>query len=583
MEISLIQQQYKNNIIFVPNGRLGNAIFRYLASAVITIKNPSMSYCLQEDFIEATDKFTYYPGLDYEGGDIIKTDSLENCLQAALNNNRCMGYNTLGYLKHTVDLSNLTSNAYINISNGHGLYVKKTVTVNDENFLDLIEKKLEYFNIRLKGYFQFGHIYLKYKSFILNYIEEHKHEHYVQTDLKQKVLMRDLIDDMHLLPEKIYDTVIHIRLDDFKGRPDYIEEEYYLALFKTIDFTGKKVCLLFDPTIKTGDCLFIENCLQWFKERQIPIFIESNNLMIDFNIMKQAKILICSMSTLAWTAAYLSKHIEQCYMPNYNFFELGGERSANYFRQPIENTILYPVKTTNVNLSLIKPYIITLPEYAKARLSKLDNLIQRLSQIGLETNVYNGVHGRDIIINNTIETSIKQLTYRGENLTYNKTIRINGEPMARGEFGAAWSHLNLYKQLLSEGSDTNYYLIFEDDVVLVKPLSELYELLQHVPADMDFCHLALSDWYPFVKTNQVNAYFHECEKRFFNRMTAYIVSKKGAAKLLDYHENAINVPIDDLVYMIFRLTPDFRLYVPDNYYFKERDNTISSILAINKA
>jgi GR25 family glycosyltransferase involved in LPS biosynthesis len=565
----------ENKIVFVPSGRLGNAIFRYMACAVINIENPSLGYILKDDFTDNDkENFTYYPGLDHEGDDTSKT---------SLQDNNIMGYNTLGYFKHTVNVANLKSNVYINKENGHGIYVKKTLTLTDDNFLSFKNKKLEYFNIKMDGFFQFGHIYLQYKSQILNYMNQHKFSHYIQTDTNRRFLLRELLDDIHLLPEKHYDIVIHIRLGDFIGRPDYIELKYYLSLFQTIDWSNKRICLLFDPTTKTGDCIFIEECMHWFEERGIHISIESNSLLVDFNIMKQAKILVCSMSTLAWTAAYLSTTIQQCYMPNYNYYKTL-ERSAFYFRQPIENTILYPVKTTHPYLSLIKPLILTLPDYATVRLKKLDNLRQQLSQIGLETCVYNGVNGKDITVTDTANETVKEISYQGVTLTYKTTIRINGFPMTRGEFGCAWSHLNLFKQLLSEEvSVCAYYLILEDDVELVKPLNELYELFEHIPADMDLCHLAKSDWYPFKKTKPINAYFSECEKLFFNKTTAYLVSKKGAEKLLLFHQGAINVPIDDLINMSYRLIPDFRFYVPvADYFFKEQDNIDSTIHAINQ-
>ena len=45
-----------------------------------------------------------------------------------------------------------------------------------------------------------------------------------------------------MLPQsKIYDIVIHIRLGDFNGRPDFIEYEYYEKLFETIDFLKRPV------------------------------------------------------------------------------------------------------------------------------------------------------------------------------------------------------------------------------------------------------------------------------------------------------------------------------------------------------
>jgi GR25 family glycosyltransferase involved in LPS biosynthesis len=99
--------------------------------------------------------------------------------------------------------------------------------------------------------------------------------------------------------------------------------------------------------------------------------------------------------------------------------------------------------------------------------------------------------------------------------------------------------------------------------------------------DTDICHLAKSDWYPFTKTRPVNQYFYECEKIFFNKTTAYLISNKGAKKIMEYINHSINVPIDDLFNMIYRLTPDFRFYVPNDYFFKEQDNILSTIKDID--
>jgi GR25 family glycosyltransferase involved in LPS biosynthesis len=200
--------------------------------------------------------------------------------------------------------------------------------------------------------------------------------------------------------------------------------------------------------------------------------------------------------------------------------------------------------------------------------------------------MYEGVNGKDITIYEAAssQTQIKHITWRRTTYFYDTRVRKNGELMTKGEFGCAWSHLNLLRQLVQETSnakkDAAYYLILEDDVELVKPLDKLYELLQHLPADADFCHLAKSDYHPFQKTRAVNAFFYECKKWYFNRTTAYIVSAKGAQKILDYTKNSINVPIDDLFNTIYRLTPDFRFYVPADYFFKEQDNVESIIGAI---
>jgi GR25 family glycosyltransferase involved in LPS biosynthesis len=440
----------------------------------------------------------------------------------------------------------------------------------------------------MAGYFQLGHIYLKYKPQILNYIHDHKDNHSIQTDLQEKYLMRELVDDIVLPRDKQYAIVIHIRLSDFNGRLDYIEIEHYLNLFATLNFKDQTVCIVHENSQRPADRAYIATCLAWFQERQIPIRLETNSVLVDFNIMKQAKTLICSMSTLAWTAAYLSTTLQVCYMPNYNFSQDKNKDKANnrrhfFFHKPIENTILYSVKSTPAVLARIKPFIVTLPEYSD-RLTKLGDFNQQLSLIGLDAVIYNGVHGKDIRIYNaaSIETKIKHITWQNTTYFYDTRVRLNGAPMTRGEFGCAWSHLNLLRQLIKESSsDDEYYLILEDDVELVKSVDELYQLLNHIPQDADMCHLAASTFFPFKHTNQINAYFYECEKKYFNKTTAYIVSAKGAKKIIDYTKNSINVPIDDLFNMIYRLTPDFKYYVPESFYFKERDDTVSALIDIN--
>ena len=65
--------------------------------------------------------------------------------------------------------------------------------------------------------------------------------------------------------------------------------------------------------------------------------IESNDVITDFTIMRNAKTLICSCSTLSWAASFLSETVEKVYMPNYN----NPDRIHETFKQPISNTVLY--------------------------------------------------------------------------------------------------------------------------------------------------------------------------------------------------------------------------------------------------
>ena len=350
-------------VIFKPSGRLGNAIFIYLASVFMCIKH-NLKYILDEDYHcncggDVAEKYEYYKGVDHINDDVtcVYNESIQNIMYHSDMNDKVLCFNTLGYLKNNIKLHNLQSNQYINNETGHGLFVKNNITITDNNFLYFLDKNVSHANIIMYGQFQIDQIFLEYKIDILQFIEQNKNSHYIKTDRQQTFLIKDIVDDVVLPQSKIYDIVIHIRLGDFNGRPDFIEYEYYEKLFETIDFLKrsvftksegaeerwKKICIVIEHVTNENDKRFLEKCINWFETKNIPIHIESNELLIDFNIMKQTKILVCSMSTLSWMAAYFSKILEKCYMPNYILY---GERKNQTFKKPIENTVLYDVKST---------------------------------------------------------------------------------------------------------------------------------------------------------------------------------------------------------------------------------------------
>ena len=97
---------------------------------------------------------------------------------------------------------------------------------------------------------------------------------------------------------------------------------------------------------------------------------------------------------------------------------------------------------------------------------------------------------------------------------------------------------------------------------------------------MDVCHVSKSDWYKFILNNKINEFWNTIHKQYFNRLTAYITSKEGAKKILQYSSNFINVPCDDLLSNM-HLSNKLNVYVPDKYIFHEPENTVSITLNIN--
>jgi GR25 family glycosyltransferase involved in LPS biosynthesis len=565
----------ENFIIFEKSGRLGNALFRYLFCVLFLIKYKYKFTVFHNDNINL-DQFIFYDGLDSINNDVIFFTNfyIDELMKFCISNDNIVAFNTLGYVKNKVDFNNLKENEYINKTNKNGIYIKKNIIINESNFEEyLFNKNINNFNnfnhsFFIKGYFQFEYLYLKYKKDILNYIEKFKTSHYIYTDRNEVFYIKDIIDDIKLDKNKLYDIIIHIRLGDFNGRDDFIEYQYLIDLFNKINFNEKKIGIVYEKIYLQNDINYINNIKNYFHSKNINFYIEQNDLITDFNIMKQCKILICSMSTLSWMASYFSNSIIKCYMPNYNFFK-NNDRNNAFFKKPINNTFLYNVKTTV--FSNIKAFIITLKEYPE-RLEKLNSFIINMSKIGINIELYYGVNGKNLNIKTF--NNIRKIEYDSK-IYYNEINKnLNRRPLTIGEFGCFISQHLLYEKLL-EDNEYSHYLIFEDDVSICTDLENIYNHLINLPPEFDLIHLSLSDWYPFIKLNKINDYYYNIKKNYFNRNTGYIVSKSGATKLIKNCNNIINIPCDDLICHSFLNDNNFKFYVPYNYLFKEQDGTIS--------
>jgi len=553
----------KKYVIFRSSGRLGNAIFRYLASILFCIKY-NFEFILEENFKE---KFIYYKGVDSPGNDIgfINDLNIELLKSECDKNNLSGGFNTLGFIKSIIDINLLQSNIYINNSNEEGLYVKNYIYINDNNFFDYYNSNSDLNqNIIMDGFFQFDNIYTDNRDEILEYIN--KYNHTIKTDDNQYFLISDLFNS--LKESKKYDITIHIRLADFKNREDFIEYKYLEELFNNYlyknNYINKKIALVCSNQVDDEDTIYINNCLEWFNSKQFNITLESNSIIEDFLIMKNSKILICSNSTLSWSAAYLSNKIEICYMPNYSFYQI--DNRITYFKYPIINTILY--KVNEISSLKLKVIILTLENYTD-RINNINSFLSIFKQIGIEVEIFYGVNGNDIKIYNTETEHIKLLYYKFQTFYYNSTIRINKLPMKLGEFGCSWSHLNIYNKLLND-NNFDKYLILEDDAKLNSTLNYLVQHLLNIPDNFDICHLGESTYYPFQKNDKINDLFYNIHKKCFNNTTSYIISKNGAHKIIQHTNNYINMPADDILsIMNYFSIYNFNVCVPDKYIFHQ--------------
>ena len=59
-----------------------------------------------------------------------------------------------------------------------------------------------------------------------------------------------------------------------------------------------------------------------FFKKYYDITVESNDVLDDYTIMKNAKTLVCSMSTLSWCAALFSNNPQTVYFPEYKIYRI---------------------------------------------------------------------------------------------------------------------------------------------------------------------------------------------------------------------------------------------------------------------
>lgn len=193
-------------------------------------------------------------------------------------------------------------------------------------------------NVYFFGYFQ-NDFFAIFRRELLEFMEKHSDEVlFGKTPQNQIISYR--VEDIIRPPKNIniYDIVIHIRLEDFlddniRGvvRPECLDEVIKDIIKSECHvLAGGKICLLCNEPKMAIEQLYID----YFRSRY-AIELVSNDVITDFHIMKSAKILVCSLSTLSWCAAIMSTRLEKVYIPK------NKTSSSQKFEYPIKNSILY--------------------------------------------------------------------------------------------------------------------------------------------------------------------------------------------------------------------------------------------------
>jgi hypothetical protein len=162
------------------------------------------------------------------------------------------------------------------------------------------------------GYFQHDKIYILFKNQIINFIKSHP-EIILTTDHNENYKAIELVN---FNISRQYNTVVHLRLEDFIEISHVINPSSIKKIIDEIvlEYPNETICFVLNTPkteIENKYINYLTNNLNNYK-------IETNDVITDFTIMRNAKVLVCSCSTLSWTASFLSSTLEKVYIPNYN-------------------------------------------------------------------------------------------------------------------------------------------------------------------------------------------------------------------------------------------------------------------------
>ena len=197
--------------------------------------------------------------------------------------------------------------------------------INNENtIIDLSEKYV------LVGLYQHDQIYVKYKSEIMKYIFDHKETKIFTSHYPGLYRYINIIES---IPTKVYDIAIHIRLGDFVElgwTMNPIDMKNIIDMLPIQENTS--VAIVTNESEKVVDCQYIRYIQELIPNATLEMH---KNPMIDYNILRNAKQLVCSCSTLSWIASFFGRENQTVYFPNYK-----SRWNHETFRKP-HNRVLY--------------------------------------------------------------------------------------------------------------------------------------------------------------------------------------------------------------------------------------------------
>jgi len=196
------------------------------------------------------------------------------------------------------------------------------------------------------------------------------------------------------------------------------------------------------------------------------------------------------------------------------------------------NSEFFKIKPTS-DQDIFDLYVITL-----GKEERMLNIRNQQSKINKKINIFNGINGLQLDVNNLKEKNI---------LAHDPSLSSN-ENHSKREIGAYLSHIGIYKEIKKNNKD-GYTIIFEDDFLINSPnlLEEVKKSIQTLnDKNINFDFLFLG--------NTTNNYGEHIADNLYNLdnnnnlygLYGYLVNNKNIDKIID-NTSKIDRPIDNMI------------------------------------
>jgi len=204
---------------------------------------------------------------------------------------------------------------------------KETATkIDDDFFLEIVNAKIER-NIDildpsqhywLSAYCQYDEIYVRYRAQIVDYILAHPQEKIFAGHTYRFWPIRDIVS---MQETETYDILLHLRLGDFVAlgwtiHPESVRHVFTKALTDaSSNDRNKKIGIMVDHRKTELEKKYVEYMLEVCPTAEI---LENNDILTDYNLLRNAKHVIASCSTFSWIAVLFAQQENQTVsFPNY--------------------------------------------------------------------------------------------------------------------------------------------------------------------------------------------------------------------------------------------------------------------------